>query len=285
MAIGSIKAVKKFWEENPLFLAESSLKPGSEGFFTEHTGIVLDDCLAGEIDKRIFPSQGEGSSYPVLEAGWGIGFWLEQLALRGFRDVTSLDISSCALVMAQRRMAMFGIECELVEGNLEEWPFLDESFAHCNCQGVVRHTPNPEVALAEIARVLRPGGTANISCYHEIFLLTHFDLMRPLIRMLARVGSGLKGRGRKSMFLAESSQELVRIYDGKDNPIGVSYPRRDFKGIFQNFFEVEKSYLHFFPRRAFRWIPRSWQRFCGKHFGLMIYASVVEKVQQESSEP
>lgn len=280
MAKGSIKAVKNFWEENPLFLGESSFEPGSEGFFIEHTGIVLDDCFAGEIDKRIFPSRGEGSSYPVLDAGCGIGFWLEQLALRGFHDVTGLDISSSALALTQKRMAMYGIKYELVEGNLEELPFLDESFAHVNCQGVVHHTPNPEVALAEIARVLRPGGTANISVYHESFFLKHFGLMKPLIRMLGRLGSGLKGRGRESMFLAESSQELVRMYDGRDNPIGISYSRRDFKGILQNFFEVEETYLHFFPRRAFRWIPRSWHRFLDKHFGLMVYASVVKKEQQ-----
>lgn len=282
MAKGTIKAVKKFWEENPLFLGESGFDTGSEGFFTEHTEIVVEDCFAGELDERVFPSQGDGSNYPVLDAGCGIGFWLEQFASRGFHDVTGLDISSSALALARMRMAIYDIKNELIEGNLEELPFSDGSFAHVNCQGVVHHTPNPEAALSEIARVLRRGGTANISVYHESFFLKYFDRMRPLIRLLGRLGSGLRGRGRESMLFAESAQELVRMYDGKDNPIGVSYSRRDFEEILRNFFAVEETFLHFFPRRAFRWIPRSWHRFLDKHFGLMVYASVVKRERLES---
>mgnify|MGYP001248712699 CR=1 FL=1 len=285
MTKNTLQAVKKFWEENPLYLGESSFEAGSHEFFEEHTAVVLEDCFAGEVDQRIFPAQAECSSYPVLDAGCGIGFWLEQFVSRGFRDITGVDISRSALALARMRMTGSNIKPELVEGNLEDLPFLDGSFAHVNCQGVIHHTPYPMAALSEIARVLRTGGTASISVYHDGILLKLFRLLRPLFGLAGKLGGGLKGRGRESILSAESAEELVRMYDGKDNPIGISYSQRDFKEALGRYFEVDEMYVHFFPRRAFPWVPRSWHGVLDRHFGLMVYASVSKVEKLESSGP
>src|SRR5438309_1650033 len=48
---------------------------------------------------------------------------------------------------------------EIVEGDIEAMPFEDGSFATVICTEVLEHVPDPLMALAEIQRVLRPGGT------------------------------------------------------------------------------------------------------------------------------
>lgn len=272
-----IEEVKRFWEQNPLFVGESELIPGSAEFFEHHTSVVVEDCFAGLVDERIFPTQVETKNFPVLDAGCGIGFWLEQFAGRGFNDVTGLDISSTALELARSRTDLLNSRFELVEGNLEQLPFSDESFAHANCQGVVHHTPNPQAAIAEIARVLRPGGTASISVYYRNWFLRNYDRLKPLVRLLARTGSGLKGRGRESMLLSESSAELVRQYDGAENPIGFSYDQEEFKALLSECFEVKETFLHFFPHRAVKWVPRAFHRQLDKRLGFMIYATLIKK--------
>ena len=47
----------------------------------------------------------------------------------------------------------------VVEGDLEAMPFPDGAFGTIVCTEVLEHVPDPSTALAEIRRVLRPGGT------------------------------------------------------------------------------------------------------------------------------
>ena len=67
----NINDVKKFWEENPLFVGESSLQEGTELFFKEHTNTYISDCFPGEFDDRCFPMDIENKN--VLDLGCGSG--------------------------------------------------------------------------------------------------------------------------------------------------------------------------------------------------------------------
>lgn len=285
MSKADIEEVKKFWETHPLFLGESSFPPGSEEFFTEHTSLVVEDCFAGKVDQRIFSSLLGKTQSPILDAGCGIGFWLEQFKLRGFSNVVGVDLSASALKLAKSRLALCGADYKTVEGNLEELPFAGDTFVHVNCQGVIHHTPNPQVAVAEIARVLQPGGTASVSVYYDNILLRNFDLLKPLFQLFGRAGSGLKGRGRESILFSESREELVRKYDGDENPLGVSYSRKAFEALVGEHFEISETFLHFFPRRGFKWIPKILHRFLDKHVGFMVYASLVKKDNPQGMKP
>src|SRR3954451_6501702 len=94
----------------------------------------------------------------VLEVGVGTGISLPQYApnLRIF----GTDISEPMLRKARQRVA--GLLLRNVEGlavmDAEKLEFADDSFDVVMAQYVVTAVPNPEVALDEFARVLRPGG-------------------------------------------------------------------------------------------------------------------------------
>lgn len=91
----------------------------------------------------------------VLDVATGTGLVAAELRQRGFR-VTGLDQSPQMLAYARAR---FGAEIELVEASAEALPFPDASFDHVTFTYLLRYVDDAQTALAELARVVRPGGT------------------------------------------------------------------------------------------------------------------------------
>lgn len=100
----------------------------------------------------------------ILDAGCGYGFHTVRLARHGFR-VVGVDLSEAALSEARKRVegAGLGSRVELRRGDLLALPFGGESFDAVMCWGVLMHIPEVERALAELARVLAPGGRMAIA--------------------------------------------------------------------------------------------------------------------------
>jgi len=91
----------------------------------------------------------------VLDVATGTGLVAEALLGRGFR-VTGLDQSPGMLAHARAR---FGGRVDLVEGSADELPFADASFDHLTFTYLLRYVDDPGATVAELARVVRPGGT------------------------------------------------------------------------------------------------------------------------------
>lgn len=268
--------VRRFWNDNPLWTGESAHPAGSPRFFEEHRQVYISDCFAGDFDLRFLPPpRPGGQTMRILDLGCGIGFWTAELAMRGLTNIVGADLSPMALEHARARMAACGVSAEFKEENAEQLSFPDGSFDHVNCQGVIHHTPDTDRALSEIARVLKPGGTASVSVYHRNLVLRLWPYMRWIGYPLAKLGGGLKGRGRETIFLEGDVDEIVRLYDGKENPLGKSYSQAQLRSMLARHFEVVETYLHFFPARTlpFR-IPGWLHRWLDRHFGFMIYASL-----------
>lgn len=100
-----------------------------------------------------------------LDAGCGDGRYLAALAGLGDppRRIAGTDISERILETARRTAARAGLEPELVAANLERLPFPDGSFDLVLCAQVIEHLLDPAQGVAELARVLRPGGSLVIS--------------------------------------------------------------------------------------------------------------------------
>lgn len=93
----------------------------------------------------------------VLDVGCGGGFMVEALTLAGAK-VTGLDASAGAVAQGRARLAAEGLDAALVEGSATDLPFGSTSFDYVVCVDVLEHIPDWSTAIAEIARVLRPGG-------------------------------------------------------------------------------------------------------------------------------
>jgi SAM-dependent methyltransferase len=272
----NIDDVKDFWEENPLWTGESKYTPGSKEFFTEHDVVCIEDCQAGTFDLRTVPDARNKDR--VLDLGCGIGFWTIQLAQRGCDNIVAADLTQNAIEIAKKRCDIFHVKAEFSQQNAEKMTFEDGSFSHVNCQGVIHHTPNTEVCVAEISRVLRHEGTASISVYYKNIFLRLWPFIGCLGGVLNKLGFCLKGRGRDSIVAEQNIDEIVRLYDGSDNPIGKAYSKKEFISMLSPYFNVEETYLHFFPSRALPFkLPRIVRLFLDKNAGFMIYATLTKK--------
>jgi MPBQ/MSBQ methyltransferase len=95
----------------------------------------------------------------VVDVGAGTGFATEAIARAVSSDrVTMLDQSPHQLARARRKRALDGVT-KLV-GDAEALPFRTDSRDRYVSTGSVEYWPDPQRAVAEAYRVLRPGGVA-----------------------------------------------------------------------------------------------------------------------------
>jgi demethylmenaquinone methyltransferase/2-methoxy-6-polyprenyl-1,4-benzoquinol methylase len=121
----------------------------------------------------------------VLDVATGTGLVAAELLRRGFA-VTGLDQSAEMLARARER---FGPRIELVESSAESLPFTEASFDHLTVTYLLRYVEDPATTLAELARVVQPGG---IVASLEFGVPT--GLARPPWELYVRAGLPLAGR-------------------------------------------------------------------------------------------
>ena len=98
----------------------------------------------------------------VIDVGCGYGFNTLELAKRGW-DVVGIDKDSERLSVAQDLAEIEGRHIDFRKGNLYRLPFEDNQFDLCLFFEVIEHLRDPQRALSEISRVLRPQGMLILS--------------------------------------------------------------------------------------------------------------------------
>jgi ubiquinone/menaquinone biosynthesis C-methylase UbiE len=273
----SIKEVYDFWNNNPLFSGESKYETGTKEFFEEHRDIAIRDNCAGKFKEAFIPK--DLSKAKVLDLGCGIGFWTIEIQLRRkCKEFYSADLTQNALELTKKRLDIYGLKSNLSIQNAESMTYDSEFFDHINCQGVIHHTPDTEAAIKEIARVLKVNGTASISVYYKNFLLRNWNSLFFIGKILGKSGGKLSGRGRENIYNIKDTEEIVRLYDGFDNPIGKSYTKKQIIKMVEPYFVVEKTFLVFFPSRTLPFkLPKSIHLILEKYFGFMIHLNLIKK--------
>jgi len=92
----------------------------------------------------------------VLEVGIGTGVNLPFYP-SGLR-ITGIDLSPAMLAIARDRARQAGVDASLYEGDAQALPFPDASFDTAVCTIALCAIPDDRAAIAEMYRVLRPGG-------------------------------------------------------------------------------------------------------------------------------
>ena len=100
----------------------------------------------------------------LLEVACGSGVFLATQAAHVQR-VAGLDLSDIQVGLARRRLAdrIAAGTAEIVKGDAAALPWAGGRFSVVTCMGSVEAFPDPRAALAEMHRVLRPGGRIVVS--------------------------------------------------------------------------------------------------------------------------
>lgn len=96
----------------------------------------------------------------VLEVGCGRGTGLPILIER-FRaaHVIGIDIDPSQIARARKLLASYADTIDVAVASVEQLPFIDACFDAVFDFGMLHHVPSWQSGVAEIRRVLKPGGT------------------------------------------------------------------------------------------------------------------------------
>ena len=129
-------------------------------------GISFDERCVEYARQRMCKAVPPGSVFDhVLEVGTGTGFFLLNLWQAGYvrEDLHATDISPGMLEVCAHNAAALGVDVTTTPGDIEDLPYPDDRFDLVLGHAFLHHLPDPDRALAEMLRVLRPGGTLVIA--------------------------------------------------------------------------------------------------------------------------
>jgi len=121
---------------------------------------LLTTAPAAQLVRHAGVKAGDG----VLDVACGTGVVAVTAARLGAR-VTGLDLTPELLERARENAAIAKVAIDFHEGDVEQLPFDDNEFDVVLSQYGHMFAPRPEVAIAEMLRVLRPGGTLAFSTW------------------------------------------------------------------------------------------------------------------------
>jgi 2-polyprenyl-3-methyl-5-hydroxy-6-metoxy-1,4-benzoquinol methylase len=166
------KAVQDFWEQascgEVLYLRD-----------TDRQGYTDQARRRYELEPYIeqFAAFSNAHGKRVLEIGVGLGADHQRFAEAG-AILSGVDLTERAVMHARRRLELFGLASILSAEDAEDLSFDDASFDIVYSWGVIHHSPNTRKAVAEIHRVLKPGGTAKVMIYHKWSLVGYMLWLR-----------------------------------------------------------------------------------------------------------
>jgi demethylmenaquinone methyltransferase/2-methoxy-6-polyprenyl-1,4-benzoquinol methylase len=111
--------------------------------------------------RAMVAAVGASAGDRVLDVATGTGMVARELVRRYGCQVVGLDQSAEMLAGARERVARepeLAGRIDLVRGEAESLPFANGEFDHLTFTYLLRYVDDPAATLAELARVVRPGG-------------------------------------------------------------------------------------------------------------------------------
>jgi len=244
----------------------------------------------------------EAKGKSVLEIGTGNGADAAMFALNG-ANYTGVDLTEAALDATRQHFEVLGLDGRFQRENAEQLSFSDDSFDWVYSHGVLHHTPDPQRAINEVWRVLKPNGRAIIMIYHKNSFNYYLRIMlymraRVLLKILSRVGKwsedreklnantivGLRGNQRPEIWDIHYRNFLKRGWsylkpgnfvhhctDGPECPVAFAFSNKEARQLFSKFREIRFDVAHFPLRRYSRRIPFALERFLARTVGWYLF--------------
>lgn len=175
--IDNKKDIQNWWAENPMTYGEThgqtAFKDGSYEMGTREFFDRIDQEFYSWNkplhNKRPFDSLFPYEKYPgkkVLEIGCGLGCMLMNWAKNGAL-CTGVDLNPTSIEQTRKRFDIHGLTADIRLEDANKLPFDDHSFDYAWSWGVLHHSPNLELSIKELFRVLKPGGGFGIMLYNR----------------------------------------------------------------------------------------------------------------------
>lgn len=153
----------------------------------------------------------------VLDLACGTGIIARQVAplVGGEGRVVGLDLRPGMLAAASKLTVPYGAPIEWLEGDATRLDLAPGSFDLVVCQQGLQFFPDRAAAVAEVKRVLAPGGRAVIACWRTI---EHHPLWSKMVasemRLMAAIGANASDA--VAPFALGDAGELRAVLEGAD---------------------------------------------------------------------
>jgi SAM-dependent methyltransferase len=274
--------VREFWDGKPCDSDLSDLTRLSREYFLEieRQRYALQPHIL-DVIARI-----DWRGKRVLEIGSGVGTDARTIIGKGAL-YTGINVDRGSTEVTSQALRVFSLSGSALQRDATRLDFPDGTFDVVYSFGVLHHIPAAGKAVAEIHRVLRPGGELLVMLYNrasinyvlEIMLLRklvlHLLSLPGAIALLARMGfprrklerhrelAGLLGR-------MTDDQWLSRNTDGPDNPHSMVYDTAQAAALL-SVFHVRANEVRFFDHRHWgvlgRLLPRAIRDTLGRRWG------------------
>ncbi|HET7850694.1 MAG TPA: class I SAM-dependent methyltransferase [Pseudolabrys sp.] len=178
--------------DSAVFEQHATVASWDEDYYHPISELYYDRAIATMLRLMDVPSGAR-----VLDAGCGPGVHSVRVARAG-HPVLAIDISRTMLDEARARLTAAGLSSlvDFRQENLMNLSFADGSFRYIFSWGVIIHIPDATEALAELARILEPGGTLALyvtnrtALDHKIESVARFLVRKPLDQERLQLGNG-----------------------------------------------------------------------------------------------
>src|SRR5436853_978849 len=135
------------------------------------------EALTTPVAARLVKFANVRAGQNVLDVGCGTGVVAITAARIGAR-VHGIDLTPELLERARENASVANVEIDFREGDAEALPFDDPTFDVVLSQFGHMFAPRPEVAISEMLRVLKPGGTIAFATWPpELLIGSSFALV------------------------------------------------------------------------------------------------------------
>jgi ubiquinone/menaquinone biosynthesis C-methylase UbiE len=216
--------VKEFWNKGScgedLFLTGQDLK---EDFLTQ-----LKTRYEWEPEILEFAQFESHRGKKVLEIGVGLGADHQKWAEAGV-ELFGIDLTERAIENTRKRFELFGLKSNLQVADAENLPFPDNTFDVVYSWGVLLYCPDMYRGIAEVHRVLKPGGTALVMLYqtysfvgYMLWLRYGLFRLRPLMSLKEAYHKYLESEGTQA-FTVEQARDFFSPFNEVDIDINLCH--------------------------------------------------------------
>lgn len=147
----------------------------------------------------------------VLDVGAARGDFLLTCAREGIQ-ACGIEYHQKNVDVARERATREGLSISIEQGDAEQLPYANNSFSFINASEIIEHVAHPELFLAELYRVLKPGGFVYISVPSRFsWYDTHFHV--PFVNWLPRAWSEpfLTFVGKQKLYDSHAENDFQRL--------------------------------------------------------------------------
>jgi SAM-dependent methyltransferase len=274
--------VREYWDGSPCDSDQSDRTRQSREYFLEieRQRYALQPHILDVLSKIDWRGK------RVLEIGSGLGTDARVIIGKG-GDYTGINVDQASTEATAQALRAFSLPGRVLQRDATRLDFPDGAFDVVYSFGVLHHIPAASAAVAEIHRVLRPGGELLVMLYNrssvnyivEIMFLRKLALrllaLPGAIATLAKMGFPRRKLERHVALAGQirgmrDDEWLSRNTDGPDNPYSTVYDAAQASALLSAF-RVKESEIRFFDHRhwgvAGRWLPGRVVRTLGRRWG------------------